>query len=141
MKLNFLEQTPTVEEYLLMRKLGSLSSKSRKGADIGLKNSYYCICVRNHSDEIISMGRIIGDGGTTFQIVDVVTKPEYQKQGIGGQVMELLTKYLETVDEKAYINLIAEEKAVGLYERYGFDCVEPSKAMKWTRERVKTEKL
>lgn len=134
MELRYLEQTPTVEEYLLMRELGSLSPKTKKGAEIGLKNSYYCICVRTELNELVGMGRIIGDGGTTFQIVDVVTKPEFQKQGIGSQMMRLLTKYLETVDEKAYINLIADEKAIGLYERYGFTSVEPSIGMKWKRK-------
>ena len=137
MELNFLKQTPTVEEYLIMREVGGLSPKSKKGAEIGLKNSYYCICVRNEWNELVGMGRIIGDGGTTFQIVDVVTKPEFQKQGIGSQMMDLLTKWLETVDEKAYINLIADEKAIGLYERYGFSNVEPSRAMKWSKETSK----
>ncbi|MHC5229795.1 GNAT family N-acetyltransferase [Enterococcus sp. LJL99] len=134
MEVSYLEQTPTVEEYLLMRELGALSPKSKKGAEIGLKNSYYCISVRNKLGELVGMGRIIGDGGTAFQIVDVVTKPEYQKKGIGSKIMNLLTKYLETVDEKAYINLIADEKAIGLYKRYGFISVEPSIGMKWPRE-------
>ena len=134
MELNYLEQAPTVEEYLLMRELGTLSPKSKKGAKIGLENSYYSICVRNKLNELVGMGRIIGDGGTTFQIVDVVTKPEYQKQGIGGKVMNLLTQYLQTVDEKAYVNLISEKKAVGLYLRHGFTIVEPSKGMRWNRK-------
>ena len=134
MELNYLEQIPTVEEYLLMRELGSLSPKSKNGAKIGLKNSYYCICVRNESNELVGMGRVIGDGGTTFQIVDVVTKPEYQRKGIGIKVMNLLTNYLETVDEKAYINLISEKNAIKLYKRSGFIDVEPSKAMKWDRK-------
>lgn len=134
MEVEYLEQIPIVEEYLLLKELGRLSPRSCKGAKIGLKNSYYCICVRNKQNELVGMGRVIGDGGTTFQIVDIVTKPEYQKQGIGSNIMRLLTKYLATVDEQAYINLIAEENAVGLYERFNFVDVVPSKGMKWSRE-------
>lgn len=34
------------------------------------------------------MGRVIGDGGTTFQIVDIAVDPDYQGQGYGRVILE-----------------------------------------------------
>jgi GNAT superfamily N-acetyltransferase len=33
------------------------------------------------------MGRVIGDGGTTFQIVDIAVDPDYQGQGYGRVIL------------------------------------------------------
>lgn len=59
-----------VDTYITMRKLCGLSPKSKEAATIGLKASLYCLMVKV-GNEIVGMGRIIGDGGTACQIVDV----------------------------------------------------------------------
>lgn len=38
------------------------------------------------------MGRIIGDGGTAFQIVDVCVHPAHQGRGLGKRIMAALTE-------------------------------------------------
>ena len=38
--------------------------------------------------QLIGMGRVIGDGGTTFQIVDIAVDPDYQGQGYGRVILE-----------------------------------------------------
>ncbi|MEG0285473.1 MAG: GNAT family N-acetyltransferase [Vagococcus sp.] len=114
------ENIPTVEEYLYLRKMGGLSAKSIEGAKVGLSNSYFAITVRE-DDQLIAMGRIVGDGGTVFQLVDIVVEPSYQGRGLGKLVMEHLMTYVkETIDPQAYVNLIADGKAKDLYAQYGF---------------------
>lgn len=67
------------------------------------------------------MGRIVGDGGTAYQLVDIAVHPAQQQKGIGKQIMAQLLMYLERqVDPKAYISLIADLPADQLYQQFGF---------------------
>ncbi|MFW7384783.1 GNAT family N-acetyltransferase [Vagococcus fluvialis] len=59
------------------------------------------------------MGRIVGDGGTVFQVVDIVVDPAYQGKGLGKLIVKELVQYIhKKVDEQAYVNLIADEKLI-----------------------------
>ncbi|GEN90845.1 hypothetical protein TKO01_08910 [Tetragenococcus koreensis] len=46
-------------------------------------------------DSLVGFGRIIGDKGTVYQIVDVVVDPAYQGNGLGKKIMNELVSYLE----------------------------------------------
>jgi ribosomal protein S18 acetylase RimI-like enzyme len=71
--------------------------------------------------ELIGFGRIIGDGGTVFQVTDVVVLPEYQGKGLGKRIMTELTDYIkEHAPKYSYVSLIADGPADKLYEKYGF---------------------
>ena len=43
------------------------------------------------------MGRVIGDGGTTFQIVDIAVDPDYQGQGYGRVILEKIMEYINSI--------------------------------------------
>ena len=66
---------------------------------------------------LIGMGRVIGDGGTVFQIVDIAVKDTYQGLGHGMTIMHEIMKYIESVaEEGTYVSLIADYPADQLYE-------------------------
>jgi ribosomal protein S18 acetylase RimI-like enzyme len=67
------------------------------------------------------MGRIIGDGGTAFQVVDICVHPAHQGRGLGRRIMAALTDELERrAPATAYVSLIADGPARFLYEKFGF---------------------
>jgi GNAT superfamily N-acetyltransferase len=75
----------------------------------------------------IGMGRIIGDGGTAFQIVDIALEPEHHGKGLGKAIMSALAERLRThAPEGAYVSLIADGDTRHLYAKYGFDPVMPA---------------
>jgi GNAT superfamily N-acetyltransferase len=58
------------------------------------------------------MGRVIGDGGTAFQIVDVCVNPAHQGRGLGSRIMAALIEELERrAPATAYVSLIADGPA------------------------------
>jgi ribosomal protein S18 acetylase RimI-like enzyme len=67
------------------------------------------------------MGRVLGDGGWYFHIVDMAVLPAHQRRGLGDAV---LTALLEAIRRKApagaYVNLLADPPGRRLYERHGF---------------------
>ena len=55
------------------------------------------------NDILIGMGRVIGDGGTVFQIVDIAVKDIYQGLGHGMTIMHEIMKYIESVVKKVHM--------------------------------------
>jgi GNAT superfamily N-acetyltransferase len=66
------------------------------------------------------MARIVGDG-SYYTIFDVVTRKEYQNQGIGTMLMnEIVLWYKSIEDDDTYLYLGASFKKEPFYEKFGF---------------------
>ena len=117
---------PSAEEFLSLRSSADMGPRSLKGAKQGLGNELYCVLLKvEENDELVGMGRVVGDGGTVFHICDMVVKPEWQKKGGGTMIMDALMDFIEELDiSDAYVNLIADVD--GFYEKWGFKPTRPS---------------
>jgi len=111
---------PTPEEYVWLRGLAGLSPMSLAAAEVGLPGSLAAVTVRS-GDLLIGMGRVIGDGGLFFQVVDIAVHPEHQRRGLGRLIMRDLMEQLKTTAPAgAYVSLIADDGAERLYQEFGF---------------------
>ena len=118
-------EIPSPVEYTSLRRNAGLSERSLDAATKGLPNSVFSVCLRQ-GDRLVGMGRIIGDGGCNYEIVDIAVHPDYQRKGLGYQIMDSLMNYLRNNAPKtAYVCLIADEGAPGLYEKFGFEPTAP----------------
>ncbi|MBT2693638.1 GNAT family N-acetyltransferase [Bacillus sp. ISL-55] len=117
---------PSPSAYINLRLEAGMSGKSQEAARIGLKNSLFAVTVYDEST-LVAMGRIIGDGGSFFQVVDIAVKPAFQGKGLGKLVVGELVKYLDKhTYEGSYVSLIADAPADKLYEQFGFDYTYPN---------------
>ena len=67
------------------------------------------------------MGRIIGDGGWYFHVVDIAVLPEHQRRGLGGAVLSNLLEQIRLrAPSGAYVSLLADPPGRPLYARWGF---------------------
>jgi hypothetical protein len=74
------EQGPSVDEYIHLRKSAGMSERSVEAATRGLSNSWYVISLRRQG-KCIAMGRIVGDDGCVFHVVDIAVLPKaFQQQ-------------------------------------------------------------
>lgn len=115
-----LHEIPSVATYQALRVGAGLSAKSDQAASRGLPNSLFAVQIL--CDGIpIGMGRVVGDGGTAFQIVDIAVLPDHQGKGLGKVIMREICSYLaRTVPESGYVSLIADGPAKDLYAQFGF---------------------
>lgn len=117
---SILTRAPTVDEYLHLRSAAGLSAFSREAAELGLRGTVASVLIQRHG-QIVGMGRLIGDGGCFFQIVDIAVEPAHQGQGLGKTIMRALTAHIEAeLPPSAYVSLIADVPANRLYEQFGF---------------------
>lgn len=71
------------------------------------------------------MGRLIGDG-MYYLIADIIVKPEYQKQGIGSRIIDMILKYIEDrtpTGGRSSVQLIAEKGKETFYKKKGFKLI------------------
>lgn len=121
-----LHETPNVQTYQALRVGAGLSAKSSAAAEKGLPNSLFAVQVL-HQGQPVGMGRVIGDGGTAFQVVDIAVLPAHQGKGLGKLIMQEISAYLErSVPETGYVSLIADGPAKDLYAKFGFVATAPA---------------
>lgn len=111
---------PTPAEYLMLRRLGELSLFSEEAAAEGLGGTLFGVMLVAEG-EAIGMGRVVGDGGLFFQIVDIVVHPSYRGAGHGKAIVGALMEWLRAnAPETASVSLLADVPADALYAQFGF---------------------
>jgi GNAT superfamily N-acetyltransferase len=118
-------EVPSIEEYLRLRVAAGLSPKSAAAAAAGLPNSVFAVLVR-HAAQVVGMGRLIGDGGLFFQVVDIAVEPAHQGRGLGSLIVGRIVEYVhQHAPPGAYVSLLADDGADRLYARFGFALTAP----------------
>ena len=118
-------ETPSAADYLRLRIEAGLTPKTAEGAAAGLPNTLHAVVVRKAA-ETVGIGRVIGDGGLFFQIVDIAVSPDHQGQGLGKAIVAALVDYLRASAPKgAYVSLMADGEAHRLYAQFGFALTAP----------------
>lgn len=92
-----------------------------------LPSTLYCVCAFV-GEEMVGMARVIGDAGMVFYIQDLIVLPEYQRQGIGTQLMDAIMDFIRAnAHHNTIIGLMAAVGKEAFYEKYGFT-VRPDEA-------------
>lgn len=130
-------ETPTPEQHQRLRVKAGMPKRSDKATVKGLANTLFGVCLYRNN-EIVGMGRVVGDGGMVFHLADIVVDPDCQGLGLGKLIMEHLMDWiLNEADETAIISLIADIPADGLYKHFGFDYSRPESVgmeYQWNRD-------
>lgn len=118
-----IHSTPTLETYLSLRKATGLTFKNPQAATTGLANTIFAVQISPSSspDNVVGMGRIMGDRGCFFHLVDMAVHPEHQGRGVGKMITKELKERMDkNVPETRTVLLFADGKANELYKQYGF---------------------
>jgi hypothetical protein len=73
--VSYHDELPTVIEYLGLRDSVKFSPRSVEAAAKGLPGSLYTVTARKDG-RAMGMARIVGDGGYSFFVVDIIVIPE-----------------------------------------------------------------
>ena len=113
---------PRVEDYVRLRQVSGLTPRSREQARLAIPGSWaICHVVEIASGQTVAMGRVIGDGGWYFHVVDMAVQPEHQRRGLGDRMLtELLRDIGSRAPAGAFVSLMADPPGRRLYARHGF---------------------
>ena len=92
-------------------------------AESALHNSLFLVSVYDENeDKLVGLGRVVGDGGVTFAVTDIMVDKAYQHHRVGDKIMDHIEEYLDSVsDEHSFIMLIARIPSDNLYKRHRFE--------------------
>lgn len=120
MNLKIIERMPTAQEFNNLRQAVGWRIHALEVVEKGLSGSLYGVCAYIDA-QIVGMARIIGDGGLVFYIQDVIVKPEFQGQGIGRAMMDMIMEYIRLhASQNSVVGLMSAVGKEQFYEHYGF---------------------
>ncbi len=79
-----------------------------------------------YNGELVGMGRLVGDGAMYWYLQEIVVLPEYQKQGIGTQIVNYLVDYAVEHSYTGKFTSIGGVSVKGkelFYEKLGFEII------------------
>ncbi len=120
MPLRYQTFPPTPQEYfVLFETTGWNDEYHLTPLDLAqaLKESAFLVSVYDEG-RLIGFGRAVSDS-IHAMIYDLIVTPDYQRQGIGGEILDRLVKRCQAADIRD-IQLFAATGKRQLYERHGF---------------------
>jgi GNAT superfamily N-acetyltransferase len=114
--------SPDIDSYLNLRASAGLTPRRRDQAVAALPGSWAAVHVTHEPSGVSAgMGRVIGDGGLNFEVVDMAVLPEHQRLGLGDAILSfLLDRIRESAPSGAFVSLLADPPGRALYSRHGF---------------------
>ncbi len=122
--MKYKENALDCEDYLKLRESVGWINFSKEQAQEAINNSLYTVIAIDNK-QTVGMGRLVGDG-MYGMIVDLVVEPNYQKQGIGSKIVDMLMNFVEKktpIGGRCSIQLIAEKGKEAFYEERGFKII------------------
>ena len=127
MNMKTVYSPPTAEDYISLRLRSGMGNKDIQRSRIALSNSVMTISLYD-GEKLIGFGRIVGDGGITYVVSDIMVDFDYQRKGFAEQIMKEIDNYFEiNANDDSYICLIANHPADLLYNKHGFEYLPENK--------------
>ncbi|WP_099468369.1 GNAT family N-acetyltransferase [Konateibacter massiliensis] len=120
--IEYFENTVTAQDLVYLQAAVGFGNADFEQADKAIQNSLYTICAKN-AGKTIGMGRVIGDGARIFYLQDVFISPEFQRKGIGTQLINQMLNYIKKNSfAGAYttVGLMAAKGKENFYINLGF---------------------
>jgi ribosomal protein S18 acetylase RimI-like enzyme len=128
MEITYLETIPSKQEFLNLYETTGWNKAFNYSDEIlhkAISNSWYNVSARIDNN-LVGFGRIVSDGLYQTFICDLIVHPDFQGQGIGKKIMQMLMDHCKKSNVN-FIQLSCAKGKVGFYEKFGFH-VRPSDA-------------
>lgn len=111
-------QLPKIGEFI---KLFNSVDWERDKKRIKEHKKHSCFAVSLYiENEIVGMGRVVGDGAY-YTIYDIVVDKEHQGLGIGSIIMREIVDWYKTIeDDDTFLYVNASKNKESFYEKFGF---------------------
>lgn len=120
--LELIENQLTVEEYLFLRRQVHWKTLSEEQAGRALAGSL--LTVKAYwNQELVGMGRMVGDGAVICYIQDLIIVPKAQEHGIGSKLLEHLKAFAESLrleNTELMLDLMCAKGREDFYQAHGF---------------------
>ncbi len=121
--ITLVENNITVSEYMSLREKVGWKKLSLNQSENALNNSLITVKAVDEANNLIGMGRIVGDGAVICYIQDLIVIPEAQGKGVGSMIIDKLIRFAESIKEEDTTMMLCLMCAKGrepFYEKHNF---------------------
>lgn len=109
-----------ISEYQNLRKSTGWNFIDDEVVAKALNKDLFSVCVLDQN-ELVGIGRVIGDGAIYFYVQDVIVAPDHKKKGIGKLIMNSIEAFLQkNANDNSFIGLMAAEGVKDFYYKFGY---------------------
>jgi len=122
-KYQLLDNQLKAEDFIRLKVATGFRNRPIDQVEKALHNNLFDV-VAVCNEEVVGMGRLVGDGVMYWYLQEIIILPEYQGKGIGTSIVNRLLEHIKQNTEHgtfASIGLTAAEGKDTFYERFGFD--------------------
>ena len=113
-----IEYSISVEEFLEMVEAVGWKTYSTEQVKKALKNTMYMVKI-SYNNEIVGMGRVVGDYSIVCMLTDICVKPKAQRKGIGFKIVnELFFKFIILILVSFIFNPIVDKPILIFSKRF-----------------------
>jgi len=124
MDIQYRENILTADDYVSFQRKMGWPEDPKAQIEKSLANTLHSI-VAMQGDEIVGMGRLLGDAAIYWYMNDVFIRTAYQGQGIGTEIVKRLVAYVKANSlpgTSVSLYLFCAQGKEGFYERLRFRC-------------------
>lgn len=117
-----IEHFISIEEFIEMVESVGWKTYSKEQIKKALINTMYMVKI-SYNDEVVGIGRVVGDYSIVCMLTDICVKPKFQGKGIGLKIVNELKKMIEDgieVGDKMQIELTPTAGNEEFYKKAGF---------------------
>jgi ribosomal protein S18 acetylase RimI-like enzyme len=121
MALRYESELPTAEQYWgLFQTTGWNAEYHATPQELlkALAHSWYCLAAYD-DEHLVGFGRIVTDQVLHAMIYDLIVDPDYQRQGLGSQILDRLVARCQEANIRD-IQLFCARGKQAFYEKHGF---------------------
>lgn len=129
-KYYLLENQLKAEDFIRLKVATGFRNRPIDQVEKALHHNLYDV-VAVCDNQVVGMGRLVGDGVMYWYLQEIIVLPEYQGRGIGTCVVNQLLEHIKKQTEPGTfvsVGLTAAEGKDSFYEKFGF-----SKSLGMTR--------
>lgn len=116
------ENQLSAEDFLRLKVATGFRNRPIGQVEQALKNDLFDVVAIVNND-VVGMGRLVGDGVMYWYLQEIIVLPEYQGNGIGTSIVNYLFDYIKNHTEHGNftsVGLTAAEGKETFYRRFGF---------------------
>lgn len=114
------EAPPTAADFSSLRAAVGWVNPELSVIEKSINSSLFWVSIFQ-DNRLVACGRLIGDGFMYFYVQDVIVHPEFQKLGLGSQIMRTINRYIAAnCPAGSTVGLLAAKEKEAFYLKHGF---------------------
>ncbi len=116
------ENKLTAKDFIRLKVAAGFKDRPLEQVEKALNHDLFDV-VAICDDEVVGMGRLVGDGVLYWYLQEIVVLPQFQGKGIGTSIVNRLLEHIKEnteVDTFTSVGLTAAKGKDTFYERFGF---------------------